>query len=86
MFRTAQHPQIETAARDAEALHRFRIMPAHSGVMLWLYRDGWKILQPFANRDVAEDYLRSKLPAIEPTRGDINRPPPPPAMIWDGLG
>jgi hypothetical protein len=51
-------------------------MPAHTGVMLWLWRDGWKILHPFADRQAAEDYLLSKLGQLEPTPGDINRPPP----------
>jgi hypothetical protein len=40
-------------------------MPAHDGVMLWLRKDEWQILQPFASREVAEDYLFSKLPCIE---------------------
>ena len=85
MFSTRQHPGIERAARDAETLHRFRIMPAHHGVMLWLYRDGWRILQPFSSREVAEDFLFARLARIEPTRGDINRPQPPPAVIWSGF-
>jgi hypothetical protein len=65
LFRTSQHPLLNRAVQQAETLHRFRIMPAMCGVMLWHWRDGWKLLHPFASREVAEDYLLSKLPCIE---------------------
>lgn len=60
--------QILEAERQASQLcRRYQIRSTHSGFMLWKWdeQDGWNWLRPYADRDLAEQYLVNKLPVIE---------------------
>jgi hypothetical protein len=58
------HPLICEAIRQAEKLARYRILPGHHGVVLWLFKERWIIVQPYSDRAAAEAALFALLPAI----------------------
>jgi hypothetical protein len=66
-------PLIHDAKRTAEKLSRYCIMPAHHGVVLWLFKDQWTIVQPYGDRAAAEAALFALLEPICDTRGDLIR-------------
>lgn len=59
------HPRILNAKRQAEKLNRYAIKRHKDQAILWRFDDGWRLIGHFASHAAAEDYLLSKLPAIE---------------------
>jgi hypothetical protein len=53
------------AKRQAEKLNRYRIKHHNGSAILWRMDESWRIAGVFCSDLAAEDYLLSKLPAIE---------------------
>lgn len=59
---------LEADRIASQLCRRYQIMPTHSAFMVWRMYDEWKPVRPFPEREQAEEYLFSKLPAIEGER------------------